>query len=74
MEPLFDRLAGIDRPALVIAGALDDRGLSRAARVADGIPGARLAIVDGAGHTPHDEQPRAFRRLALDFLQEDRAA
>ena len=26
-----------------------------------------------AGHTPHDERPAAFRRLALDFLQEDAA-
>jgi pimeloyl-ACP methyl ester carboxylesterase len=74
MEPLFDRLAAIDRPTLVIAGALDDRGRPRAERVAAGIPGARLAVVDGAGHTPHDEQPATFRRLAIDFLQEDRAA
>ena len=58
MEPLFDRLSAIDRPTLVIAGALDDRGRPRAERVAAGIPGARLAVVDGAGHTPHDEQPR----------------
>jgi len=74
MEPLFDRLGGIDAPTLVIAGTLDERGRPRAKRVADGIPGARLALIDNAGHNPHDEQPRAFRRLALDFLQEDRAA
>lgn len=74
MEPLFDHLAGIDRPTLVVAGALDERGGPRAERIAAGIPGARLAIVDGAGHTPHDEQPSTFRRLAIDFLQEDLAA
>jgi 2-succinyl-6-hydroxy-2,4-cyclohexadiene-1-carboxylate synthase len=74
MIPLFDRLAGVDRPTLVITGAIDSLGRPRAVRVADGIPGARLALVDGAGHTPHDEQPATFRRLALDFLQEDRAA
>ena len=45
----------------------------RAESVAAGIPGARLAIVDGSGHTPHDERPARFRRLALDFLQEDAA-
>jgi 2-succinyl-6-hydroxy-2,4-cyclohexadiene-1-carboxylate synthase len=74
MEPLFDRLAEVSAPTLVIAGALDDRGRPRAEQVADGIPTARLAVVAGAGHTPHDERPIAFRRLALDFLQEDRAA
>jgi 2-succinyl-6-hydroxy-2,4-cyclohexadiene-1-carboxylate synthase len=74
MEPLFDRLATVGAPTLVIAGALDDRGRSRAEQVARGIPGARLEIIDNAGHTPHEEQPRAFRRLALDFLLEDPAA
>ena len=33
-----------------------------------------IAVVDGAGHTPHEEQPLAFRRLALAFLEEDPAA
>ncbi|MEO5963958.1 MAG: alpha/beta fold hydrolase [Candidatus Limnocylindrales bacterium] len=74
MEPLFDRLADVRAPTLVITGAFDERGRPRAERVSRGIPGARLAVVDDAGHTPHDEQPSAFRRLALDFLQEDRPA
>lgn len=74
MEPLFDRLGAVGAPTLVITGALDDRGRPRAEEVARGIPGARLAVIDRAGHTPHDEQPRAFRRLSLDFLQEVPAA
>lgn len=74
MEPLIDRLAGVEAPTLVIAGALDDRGRPRAVEVAQGIPGARLAIIDGAGHTPHEEQPARFRRIVLGFLQEVPAA
>jgi 2-succinyl-6-hydroxy-2,4-cyclohexadiene-1-carboxylate synthase len=74
MEPLFDRLADVSAPTLVIAGALDDRSRPRAELVAEGIPNARLVIVAGAGHTAHDERPIVFRRHALDFLQEDRAA
>ena len=74
MEPLHDRLGTIRAPTLVIAGALDDRGRLRATQVAEGISGARLAIIDGAGHTPHLEQPLRFRRLALEFLQEVPAA
>ena len=73
MEPLGDRLAEVSARTLVIAGALDDIGRPRAEAVAAGIPGARLAVIDGSGHTPHDERPAAFRRLALDFLQEDAA-
>ncbi|HEX5827857.1 MAG TPA: 2-succinyl-6-hydroxy-2,4-cyclohexadiene-1-carboxylate synthase [Candidatus Limnocylindrales bacterium] len=71
MEPLTDRLAGIAVPTLVIAGALDATGCPRAAVVAAGIPRARLVVIDDAGHTPHDEQPDTFRRLVLDFLEED---
>ena len=74
MEPLFDRLGTIAAPTLVIAGALDDRGLPRARAVAAGIPGATLHVIDGAGHTPHLERPARFRRLVLDFLKEDLAA
>lgn len=74
MEPLFDRLGAVTVQTLVIAGALDPRGRPRAEQVARGIPGARLEIIANAGHTPHEEQPRVFRRLALDFLQEVPAA
>lgn len=74
MEPLHGRLAAVRAPTLVIAGALDPVGRARAEAVAAGVPGARLAILDGAGHTPHEERPLHFRRLALDFLLEDPAA
>ena len=71
MTPLFDALPTIAVPTLVIAGHLDAIGLPRAERVAALIPDARLAVVDGAGHTPHDERPEAFRRLVRAFLEEE---
>jgi len=74
MEPLGDRLAAIAPPTLVIAGVLDPAGRERAETVAAGIPHALLAIVPGAGHTPHLEAPAVFRSLALAFLKEDSAA
>lgn len=74
MEPLQDRLGAVVAPTLVIAGALDAVGRPRAEQVASGIPGARLEILEGIGHTPHLESPDAFRRLVLDFTQEDSAA
>jgi 2-succinyl-6-hydroxy-2,4-cyclohexadiene-1-carboxylate synthase len=64
MTPLHHRLAEIAVPTLVIAGALDPTGLERARVVAEGIPGARLAVVEAAGHTPHLERPDDFMRLA----------
>jgi pimeloyl-ACP methyl ester carboxylesterase len=36
----------------------------------DRIPGARLAVLEEAGHTPQLEQPEAFHALALPFLLE----
>ncbi len=73
MTPLHDRLAAVTAPTLAIAGSLDP-ARPRAEQVAAGIPAARLAVIDGTGHTPHLERPAAFRRLALEFLQEDAAA
>ena len=68
MVPLHDRLAVVDCPALVIAGALDPVGLKRAGEVAAGLPAARLEVVADAGHAPHLEQPEAFLRLAGEHL------
>ena len=74
MESLHDRLVSVTAPTLVIGGLLDTLGLARAEAVAAGIPGARLELLDGVGHTPHLESPAAFRRLVTGFLQEVPAA
>ena len=74
MEPLHDRLATVASPTLVIAGALDTAGRTRAEAITAAIAHARLEIVEGAGHTPHLEAPRRFRSLTTDFLEEDPAA
>ncbi len=72
MEPLHDRLAAITAPTLVVAGAADP-ARARAEEVAAAIPGARLAVVAGAGHAPHLERPDRFHALVLDFLLETAA-
>jgi pimeloyl-ACP methyl ester carboxylesterase len=73
MEPLHERLGEIAARTLVIVGA-DDPARARAEAVATAIPGARLAIVPGAGHGPHLEAPAAFNRLVLDFVSEEHPA
>ena len=72
MAPLHDGLGGLAMAASVIAGALDTVGLERARAVAAAIPGARLDVVEGAGHAPHLEQPDAFIRLANEALDTTR--
>jgi 2-succinyl-6-hydroxy-2,4-cyclohexadiene-1-carboxylate synthase len=72
MEPLHDRLANVRAPTLVVVGAADP-ARARAEEVAAGLPGARLAVVAGAGHAPHLERPDRFHALVLDFLTESAA-
>ncbi len=69
--PAVTRLGDIAAPTLVIAGALDHPEILRAADVlADGIAQARRVIVPDSAHVPNMEQPEAFNRAVIDFLQQ----
>jgi 2-succinyl-6-hydroxy-2,4-cyclohexadiene-1-carboxylate synthase len=67
-EPFWDRLWRIDAPALVMAGAEDERYVGLARRLAAALPRARVAIVPRAGHPAHLEQPGAVAALLADHL------
>jgi len=65
----FEELHAITAPTLIIQGRHDrartpEHGEAMRAR----IPGARLAVLEGSGHTPQLEEPEAFHALALPFL------
>jgi 3-oxoadipate enol-lactonase len=62
-------LARIAAPTLVVAGE-DDPATppEHGARIAEGIPGARLAVVPDAAHLASWEQAEAVSRLVLDHL------
>jgi len=65
------RLPHIHVPALVIAGDYDWVCPPAAARtIAAGIPGARLAVLDNAGHFSFSEQPEQFRQAVAPFMTE----
>lgn len=67
-------LARISAPTLVIWGGRDvltPPALGRA--LAAQIPGARLALIEDAGHNPMWDAPARFARLALTFLDEARS-
>ncbi len=62
-------LPSIDAPTLVVVGD-EDRITGRAAAeaLADGIPGAELAVIDAAGHLANQERPEAFNEVLVRFL------
>jgi 3-oxoadipate enol-lactonase len=64
-----DRLGEIGVPTLVAVGELDEETPPAYSRMlADGIPGASLEIIAGAGHLSNLEQPDAVNRLLSEFL------
>jgi 2-succinyl-6-hydroxy-2,4-cyclohexadiene-1-carboxylate synthase len=70
LEPLWHRLPDIAAPVLAVAGEHDAKYAEVAERMARKIPRGRAAIVPGAGHAAHLEQPEAFADLLLPFLDE----
>jgi pimeloyl-ACP methyl ester carboxylesterase len=61
--------ARVDATVLAVAGTEDGlTGPVHARAVADAIPGARLEVIEGSGHTPQVEQPAKLARMARSFL------
>ena len=72
---LTGRLEEIRRPTLVIGTRSDDSappGQSR--RLAELIPGARLALIEDCGHFPMLEKPEELSRSLLPFLEDQAGA
>ena len=68
-RPLWAALPGIDAPVLVMAGGDDERYAGIARRTAAAIgANARVALVPGAGHSAHLEQPARFLELVEPWL------
>jgi 2-succinyl-6-hydroxy-2,4-cyclohexadiene-1-carboxylate synthase len=68
-EPLWNRLATLRPPTLLVAGALDAKFAGIAAEMAAAIgPHARMALVPGAGHAVHLERPAELAALVEEFL------
>jgi 3-oxoadipate enol-lactonase len=66
----FDGLPDLRVPTLVLHGTEDrtidpDNGKTLARR----IPGARLVLLEGAGHVYHAEQPDAADQAVMDFIR-----
>jgi pimeloyl-ACP methyl ester carboxylesterase len=66
-RPLPDRLAGLGKPVLVIFGERDQRWRSSAAALYRTVPGARIEVLPGIGHSPMVEDPHRTAALLLRF-------
>lgn len=63
------RLEEISAPTLVIVGDKDTQTIVGACELlAERIPGARKAVMQGTAHMPNMEKPDEFNQLVLDFL------
>jgi pimeloyl-ACP methyl ester carboxylesterase len=65
---VIDSLATIDVPTLVLVGQDDKQFLAPADYMAAKIPGAVKVVLPGAGHAANIDQPEAFNRAVLEFL------
>jgi 2-succinyl-6-hydroxy-2,4-cyclohexadiene-1-carboxylate synthase len=67
--PLWDALPRLRMPALLVVGADDPAYCEIAARMAARLADADTAVVAGAGHAVHLENPAAFTAAVVDFLR-----
>jgi pimeloyl-ACP methyl ester carboxylesterase len=61
-------LPGVAVATLVLVGADDRAFLTPSEYMAARIPGARLVVLDGAGHAANIDQPKSFNEAVLGFL------
>jgi pimeloyl-ACP methyl ester carboxylesterase len=66
---VIDGLPGITVPTLVIVGDQDQPFLAPCEYMAKKIPGARLEVIAGAGHSSNLDRPEAFNRVLRGFLE-----
>jgi 2-succinyl-6-hydroxy-2,4-cyclohexadiene-1-carboxylate synthase len=67
--PLWDQLAALSVPTIIVAGKDDEKYREIAIRMHTMIKDASLALIPKSGHAVHIEQPAPFAAVVLDFLQ-----
>ena len=68
---LTSELKRIEVPTLFVWGASDPLfPLEHATRAHRSMPGSRLTVIEGAGHTPQAERPEEFNRTLARFLED----
>ena len=69
-KPVYERLAAISPapPLLVIFGSRDQLVSPASAKLYENVPGARIATIDGVGHSPMVEAPAKVLELLKSFI------
>jgi pimeloyl-ACP methyl ester carboxylesterase len=65
-------LASVGCPTLVIVGEQDEPFVGVSRDMAEKIPGAELAVIPDAGHSPQFENPAAWLHVLEQFLESAR--
>jgi pimeloyl-ACP methyl ester carboxylesterase len=68
-KTVIDELSEIDKPALVIVGEKDEPYLRASEVMEKRMPQARRVMIPGAGHVVNLDEPQAFDRAVLGFLE-----
>jgi pimeloyl-ACP methyl ester carboxylesterase len=62
-------LAAIDFPTLILVGSEDSlTPVAEAEALRDGIPQARMRVIEGAGHLSNMENPQEFNAALIEFI------
>uniref|UniRef100_A0A831XEH0 Alpha/beta hydrolase n=1 Tax=Geobacter metallireducens TaxID=28232 RepID=A0A831XEH0_GEOME len=69
---ITSRYREIGVPTLIIWGS-EDRivGIGQGKRLAGEMPAARLTVIEGCGHNPHEERPRETAAAIREFLEKE---
>jgi pimeloyl-ACP methyl ester carboxylesterase len=68
-EPLDERLAGSGIRLHVVFGSEDELVDAKGAEAWRSVPGARIAVLPGAGHSPIVERPGQMARIIAEFAR-----
>jgi len=66
---VISSLPEIKVPSIVVVGSEDTPFLAASDYMAAKIPGAKKAVIEGAGHAANIDRPEAFNAALLEFLQ-----
>lgn len=67
-EDRLEALHELSIPTLVIVGEQDDPFVKQSIAMSEAIPGARLAVIPGGGHSPQFEAPTEWWQVVSGFL------
>ena len=68
MTPLWDRLATLDVPTLIVCGEVDAKFVEIGRQLNDLLPSSELAVMPGVGHAVHLETPEGCADAVADFI------